>query len=110
MVNADLGKIIAHLDGMLAAPDGQLLGRFVEARDEASFAALVRRHGPMVLGVCWLGAWRGAAWRRRAEAWPRRWRARRRPPCRRVWWRRRRRPRRWPRPANWRRTRRRPRP
>src|SRR5262249_45927606 len=32
--------------------DGQLLGRFVAARDEASFAALVRRHGPMVLGVC----------------------------------------------------------
>src|SRR5215472_10218925 len=32
--------------------DGQLLARFVAARDEASFAALVRRHGPMVLGVC----------------------------------------------------------
>jgi RNA polymerase sigma factor (sigma-70 family) len=34
------------------ATDGQLLDRFVAARDEASFAALVRRHGPMVLGVC----------------------------------------------------------
>src|SRR5689334_9640897 len=32
--------------------DGQLLGRFVATRDEASFAALVRRHGPMVFGVC----------------------------------------------------------
>jgi DNA-directed RNA polymerase specialized sigma24 family protein len=32
--------------------DGQLLGRFVAARDESAFAALVRRHGPMVLGVC----------------------------------------------------------
>src|SRR5262245_10494007 len=32
--------------------DGQLLGAFVERRDEAAFEALVRRHGPMVLGVC----------------------------------------------------------
>ncbi|MBA4064038.1 MAG: hypothetical protein C0501_10060 [Isosphaera sp.] len=32
--------------------DGQLLGAFVRGRDEAAFAALVRRHGPMVLGVC----------------------------------------------------------
>jgi RNA polymerase sigma factor (sigma-70 family) len=32
--------------------DGQLLRLFAEARDEEAFAALVRRHGPMVLGVC----------------------------------------------------------
>jgi RNA polymerase sigma factor (sigma-70 family) len=32
--------------------DGQLLGRFIEQRDEAAVAAIVRRHGPMVWGVC----------------------------------------------------------
>ena len=36
-------------------PDGQLIERFLNRRDaggEAAFAALVTRHGPMVLGVC----------------------------------------------------------
>jgi RNA polymerase sigma factor (sigma-70 family) len=32
--------------------DGQLLGRYVTTRDAATFETLVRRHGPMVLGVC----------------------------------------------------------
>src|SRR5262249_28321127 len=32
--------------------DGELLGRYVARRDEAAFEALLRRHGPMVLGVC----------------------------------------------------------
>jgi RNA polymerase sigma-70 factor (ECF subfamily) len=32
--------------------DGQLLGHFIERRDEAAVTALVRRHGPMVWGVC----------------------------------------------------------
>jgi RNA polymerase sigma factor (sigma-70 family) len=32
--------------------DGQLLECFVSRRDEAAFEALLRRHGPMVLGVC----------------------------------------------------------
>lgn len=34
------------------AGDGQLLGWFLAERDEAAFAELVRRLGPMVLGVC----------------------------------------------------------
>ena len=32
--------------------DGELLARFIEHADGASFEALVRRHGPMILGVC----------------------------------------------------------
>jgi RNA polymerase sigma factor (sigma-70 family) len=32
--------------------DGQLLEGFIGRRDESAFTALVRRHGPMVLGVC----------------------------------------------------------
>ena len=38
---------------LLAAEDDRaLLARFAADRDGAAFAALVRRHGPMVLGVC----------------------------------------------------------
>jgi RNA polymerase sigma factor (sigma-70 family) len=33
-------------------PDGQLLDSFVTQGDQVAFEALVRRHGPMVLGVC----------------------------------------------------------
>src|SRR5579884_2934480 len=32
--------------------DQQLLEQFVTRQEQASFAALVRRHGPMVMGVC----------------------------------------------------------
>src|SRR5262245_61871675 len=35
-----------------ALPDRDLLQQFVADRDEAAFAALVERHGSLVLGVC----------------------------------------------------------
>jgi RNA polymerase sigma factor (sigma-70 family) len=52
---ARLGVVISQLRRALqqeATTDGELLGKFVERRDEAAFEALVRRHGPMVFGVC----------------------------------------------------------
>jgi RNA polymerase sigma factor (sigma-70 family) len=58
MATADLSKVLEHLRRALPPPeeadagDGQLLARYVAGRDEAAFAALVRRHGRMVLGVC----------------------------------------------------------
>src|SRR5262249_10113578 len=33
-------------------PDAELVRRFAERRDESAFAALVRRHGAAVFGVC----------------------------------------------------------
>ena len=40
-------------EGTLAGlPDARLLERYVAHRDELAFEALVRRHGPMVMGVC----------------------------------------------------------
>jgi RNA polymerase sigma factor (sigma-70 family) len=48
-----LRETLEHLYQLAPADgDGQLLARFVAARDECAFAALVHRHGPMVLGVC----------------------------------------------------------
>ena len=32
--------------------DGQLLDRFIVSRDKSAFEELLRRHGPLVLGVC----------------------------------------------------------
>src|SRR5947208_15704218 len=50
---SDFHKVLEQLQQTGGAQtDGQLLTHFVATRDEASFAALVRRHGPMVLGVC----------------------------------------------------------
>ncbi len=47
-----LPKVLEHLRQAGGLTDGQLLARFVAGRDEASFATLLQRHGPMVLGVC----------------------------------------------------------
>jgi RNA polymerase sigma factor (sigma-70 family) len=58
MSSAQLGMVLHHLRRMTAVrglgvvPDRQLLEDFLTQRDEAAFAELVRRHGPMVLGVC----------------------------------------------------------
>ena len=58
MTTGQLNRVVQHLrkisfqhDGA-GLTDGQLLGRFVENRDEAAVAALVRRHGNMVWAVC----------------------------------------------------------
>src|SRR5690348_9208238 len=54
MPNAPLNDLLGRLRGSarVQETDGQLLARFVRGRDELAFELLVRRHGPMVLGVC----------------------------------------------------------
>jgi len=55
MTGETLGEVIRRLGGLhgnLAQTDAQLLERFAHRRDESAFAALMVRHGPMVLGVC----------------------------------------------------------
>jgi RNA polymerase sigma factor (sigma-70 family) len=44
--------LAAEAAGGAVSTDGELLERFVARRDEAAFEALLRQHGPMVLGVC----------------------------------------------------------
>ncbi|HLJ95155.1 MAG TPA: RNA polymerase sigma factor [Gemmataceae bacterium] len=46
-----LRKAVLVHDGA-GLTDGQLLTLFIDRRDEGAFEALVKRHGPMVLGVC----------------------------------------------------------
>jgi RNA polymerase sigma factor (sigma-70 family) len=52
MVADTLARTVTRLVAAGAGPDADLLRRFVAARDEDAFAQLVRRHGPMVFGVC----------------------------------------------------------
>src|SRR6516162_1820746 len=58
MATAQMDTVIRHLrravlqqDGT-ACTDAQLLASFIDQKDEAAFEVLVRRHGPMVFGVC----------------------------------------------------------
>src|SRR5204863_25176 len=56
MSTSQAGGILRQLRRLAEAQvseveDGRLLERFVAQREEAAFAALVRRHGPMVLQV-----------------------------------------------------------
>jgi RNA polymerase sigma factor (sigma-70 family) len=43
---------IVQLHNDCSVSDGKLVEAFVARNDEAAFEALVRRHGPMVMGVC----------------------------------------------------------
>jgi RNA polymerase sigma factor (sigma-70 family) len=55
---APTAPLLRHIHRLIARPDADsagdraLLDRFVTGRDESAFAALLARHGPMVLGVC----------------------------------------------------------
>lgn len=58
MANKPAQLLAKHLRNLTAAaqadglPDRELIERFATGRDEDAFAALVRRHGPMVQRVC----------------------------------------------------------
>src|SRR5262249_29469322 len=58
MATAPIDTVFRHLRRALlrqdnaGVTDGRLLSRFIEGKDEPAFDALVRRHAPMVFGVC----------------------------------------------------------
>lgn len=58
MVHRPLGSVLRQLPTLAASTskqettDGQLLDQFLRWQDEAAFAVLLRRHGPLVWGLC----------------------------------------------------------
>ncbi|HZT80554.1 MAG TPA: hypothetical protein VFA26_10035, partial [Gemmataceae bacterium] len=58
MVNTQLGAVVRHLrrlrsrEAGRAGSDGELVAAFTARNDQAAFAGLVERYGPLVLGVC----------------------------------------------------------
>jgi RNA polymerase sigma factor (sigma-70 family) len=58
MATAQATVLLKHLRDLVAAdkttelPDAQLLEQFTSNQEEAAFESLVRRYGPLVLGVC----------------------------------------------------------
>jgi RNA polymerase sigma factor (sigma-70 family) len=58
MSNTELDRVgdflqkLADVMSIQECPDAELLERFVRDHDEAVFRAIIRRHGPTVLGVC----------------------------------------------------------
>jgi RNA polymerase sigma factor (sigma-70 family) len=56
MIGTPANPLLRHVRTLLgpaaAPPDAELLRRYLAGRDQEAFAALVARHGPMVLSVC----------------------------------------------------------
>ena len=58
MAMSQLSKVIKHLRGIVHQQEaqhtsnGRLLELFITQKDETAFEELMRRHGPMVWGVC----------------------------------------------------------
>src|SRR5690348_15704088 len=57
MAGQALNLVLQHVRRMVgtsaaADPDTELLDRFTARHEEAAFAAILERHGPLVWGVC----------------------------------------------------------
>src|SRR6516164_1569915 len=56
MATSQMNRVIQHLRSVVGdgaeMTDERLLEDYISHRDNVAFAALVRRHGPMVWGVC----------------------------------------------------------